>query len=197
MKSTRAYQMTARAEASARTADAILDATMSLLLGKPAVDITLADIAAGAGVTVQTVLRRFGGRDAVFGRAIERFATEVLEQRGSAVGKDLDDVIANLVAHYERWGALMLKMLGEGAAAPAIATALQSGRDYHRTWCREVFAGSLAVLPAGQRARRLGQFVAICDLRTWEILHVDSGLNSAQCRLALREMLKPLVTEGQ
>lgn len=188
--------MTARAESSARTADAILDATMALLLDKPAVEITLADIAAGAGVTVQTVLRRFGGRDSVFAGAIERFATEVFEQRGSAVGKNLDEVIANLVEHYERWGALMLKMLGESAAAPAIAAALQAGRDYHRRWCREVFAGSIDALPARHRARRLAQLVAICDLRTWEILHIGSGLNSAQCRLALHEMLKPLVTEG-
>ena len=54
MKEVRLYRMAARAAAAAETADNILAATKHLLADGPAADITLADIAARSGVTVQT-----------------------------------------------------------------------------------------------------------------------------------------------
>jgi len=47
--------------------------------------ITLADVADRAGVTVQTVLRRFGDKDSLFATAVARFFEEVRAQRGQAV----------------------------------------------------------------------------------------------------------------
>ncbi|HZQ31954.1 MAG TPA: hypothetical protein VFB19_09480 [Mycobacterium sp.] len=38
-----------------------------------------------AGVTVQTVLRRFGDKDSLFATAVARFFEEVRAQRGQAV----------------------------------------------------------------------------------------------------------------
>ena len=191
----RGYQMTARAASTARTAEAILAATMELFEDKPVADITLADIAAGAGVTVQTVLRRFGDKDGVFDAAIEQFTSEVFGQRGAAVGLGAREAITNLVDHYEQWGALMLKMLAEEPRTPGLRTTLDAGRAYHRTWCRDVFADALAGLPAGQRSRRLAQICCICDLRTWENLRLAAGLSRAQTELAVYEMLRPLITK--
>ena len=191
----RGYQMTARAASTARTAEAILAATMELFEDKPVADITLADIAAGAGVTVQTVLRRFGDKDGVFDAAIEQFTSEVFGQRGAAVGLGAREAITNLVDHYEQWGALMLKMLAEEPRTPGLRTTLDAGRAYHRTWCRDAFADALAGLPAGQRSRRLAQICCICDLRTWENLRLAAGLSRAQTELAVYEMLRPLITK--
>ncbi|MDT5309345.1 MAG: hypothetical protein QOE48_5047, partial [Mycobacterium sp.] len=62
MKVARPYDMTTRAAAAAQTADRIVNATKKLFAEKAIADITLADIADRAGVTVQTILRRFGDK---------------------------------------------------------------------------------------------------------------------------------------
>jgi AcrR family transcriptional regulator len=68
--------MTARAVTTARTATAILEATWELFEDKPFAEITLADIAARSGVTTQTVLRRFGDKDAVFAAMFAKLGTD-------------------------------------------------------------------------------------------------------------------------
>ena len=62
MKTTRTYTMTTRAEAAERTRVGILDAMVGLATSRMLVDISLDDVASAAGVSVQTVLRRFGSR---------------------------------------------------------------------------------------------------------------------------------------
>lgn len=195
MNMPRAYRMTNRAVAAAQTADNILGVTKDLIAEKPFPEITLADIAARSGVTVQTVLRRFGDKDSVFAAAVTRFTGEVHEQRGTAVPNNIADIVDNLVQHYEDWGRLMLKLLGEQSIAPAVADAVAAGKRYHRDWCETVFPDALAGLEEADRSRRLAELVAICDLRTWELLRVDSGLSRAETAAALREILEPLTTK--
>jgi AcrR family transcriptional regulator len=197
MNATRPYRMTARAVSAARTAAAVLDATWELFEDKAILDITLADIAARSGVTTQTVLRRFGDKDAVFAAMFATFGTDIVERRGRARANALDDIVANLVENYEISGRLMLKMLAEEATTPAVRDFLAAGRKYHREWCMTVFSGSLTDLPRTDRDRRLAQLVAICDLRTWEILRIASGLSRQATELALSEMLAPLVKKDQ
>jgi AcrR family transcriptional regulator len=192
MKSPRTYDMTSRAAAAAQTAERITSAAMALLETEPVADITLNDIAAGAGVTVQTVLRRFGDRDSVFAAAIEGFAREVFAQRGRAPADDLEDAVTNLVDHYEQWGALVIKMITEQAASPALRATVEGGAEYHRDWCCRVFDGSLSGLPRADRTRRAAQITAICDVRTWDLLRRQSRLSRAQTHKALLELLKPL-----
>jgi hypothetical protein len=67
----------------------------------------------------------------------------------------------------------------------------------HREWCEAVFAPTLAGLSATERARRLAQLVAICDVYTWMLLRRRSGLTRRQTELALRELLKPLTERGR
>jgi AcrR family transcriptional regulator len=192
MNSSRTYDMTSRAATAAQTAERITSTAMGLLETEVVADITLADIAAGAGVTVQTVLRRFGNRDAVFAAAIEGFAREVFAHRAAASSKDVDGAVTNLVDHYERWGPLVLKMIAEQGASPALRATVEGGAQYHRDWCARVFADSLTGLPRGERARRAAQFIAICDVRTWDLLRRQGRLNRAQTHKALLEMLLPL-----
>ena len=195
MKVARPYRMRARAAAAAETADKIIDATGQLFTRLPIAAITLADIAERSGVTVQTILRRFGDKDAVFAEAIAGLGAEILRQRGQAIPNDLDDLLANLVEHYETHGRLVLKMLGEESIAPAIRPVLDSGRDYHRCWCETVFAATLESLTGAEGDRRRAQLIAICDVRTWEVLRIRLGLSRSQTQAALREMLEPLTKE--
>ena len=81
---TRPYRMTTRAVAAAETAEKILYAASHLFAENVIAEITLADIAECSGVTVQTILRRFGDKDGVFAEAMSRLGTEILSQRGQA-----------------------------------------------------------------------------------------------------------------
>jgi AcrR family transcriptional regulator len=189
----RPYRMTARAAAAAATLDKVLDATKELFTENLIAEITLADIAKRSGVTVQTILRRFGDKDSLFAEAISRLANDVLSQRERAVPNDLDDLLANLIEHYETHGPLVLKMLAEEATTPAIRPVLAAGRDYHRRWCEMVFAATLEPLNGAHRERRRAQLIALCDVWTWQVLRIRLGLSRHQTEVALREMLEPLV----
>jgi AcrR family transcriptional regulator len=192
---TRPYRMTTRAAAAAETADKILDATKQLFIEKLIAEIALADIADRSGVTVQTILRRFGDKDTVFAEAISRLGEEILSQRGRAIPNDLDNLLANLIEHYETHGRLVLKMLAEESTTSSIKPVLAFGRDYHRRWCETVFAATLDPLPDSDRDRRRAQLIAICDIRTWELMRIRIGLSRRATEAALREMLLPLVKE--
>ena len=181
---TRPYRMTARAASAAQTATAILDASWELFADSVIADITLADIAARSGVTTQTVLRRFGDKEAVFAAMFDKLGTEVLARREQAQPNVIDDIVTKLVDSYEVTGQIELKMLAEEATTPAVHGILDVGRKYHREWCMTVFSDALAGLPKSHRDRRLAQLVAICDLRTWEILRMSS--RSADARPSSR-----------
>ena len=56
----RPYRMTARAESAARTGERIIDAAVEMFSEEPSRSISLDGVAHRAGVTVQTVIRRFG-----------------------------------------------------------------------------------------------------------------------------------------
>jgi AcrR family transcriptional regulator len=190
--------MTARATSAANTATGVLDATWKLFEEKPLADITLADIAARSEVTTQTVLRRFGDKDGVFTAMFDRLADDIAGRRDQTVANALDEVVGGLVANYELSGRLTLKMLAEEATAPAaLLRILTIGREYHREWCARVFSDTLTSLSGAGHDRRLAQLVAICDVRTWEILCIAAGLSQPETERALREMLAPLVTEDR
>jgi AcrR family transcriptional regulator len=187
--------MSARAVTTARTADAILDAAWELFEHKPFAEITLVDLAARAGVTTQTVLRRFGGKDAVFAAMFDKLGSEIVARRGRADPNAIEGIVANLVDNYELSGRFMLKMLAEEATTSAVRDFLAAGRIYHRQWCATVFSETLAGLPRSRRDRRLAQLVAICDVRTWEVLRINSRLSCRATKLSLLEMLTPLTAE--
>ena len=98
---TRPYRMTARAASAAQTATAILDASWELFEDSVIADITLADIAAHSGVTTQTVLRRFGDKEAVFAAMFDKLGTEVVARREQAQPNMVDDIVTKLVDSYE------------------------------------------------------------------------------------------------
>ena len=64
----RTYRMRARAEAAEQTRLRIIGAAIELAFEKPVAAITLPVIAERASVSVQTVLRQFGSREALIER---------------------------------------------------------------------------------------------------------------------------------
>ncbi|GAC1369654.1 MAG: hypothetical protein NVSMB43_04450 [Pseudarthrobacter sp.] len=191
--SSRSYVMTKRAQSAAATAERILDAAAGeFVAGTPIAGITLEAVAARAGVTVQTVLRRFGDKDKLFSASAERQAARVAAERDAATPGDLAGAVANLADHYERDGRLALRLLAEEASSPFMAAVTAAGRAYHRSWCGQVFGPLLDGLHDDERNRRLAQFVAVCDVYVWKLLRHDAGLGREAYIQAILELLEPL-----
>lgn len=193
MNGSRPYVMDQRARAAAATGERILDAATELFAELPYPQLTLAAVAARAGVTVQTVIRRFGDKEGLIAAGTARAMPQVMTQRGEAPVGDLTGAVENLVEHYEQAGPIALRLLAEEAASPTLAAIAADGRAYHRAWCERVFAPTLERCPAPDRVRRRAQLVAVCDVYTWKLLRHDAGLSRDQVTVALRELLAPLL----
>lgn len=193
---TRRYRMTARAEAAEQTGERILDAVTGLFWERPTDQVVLADVAERAGVTVQTVLRRFGSRDGLLEAAAERAYARTRAERTAPSG-DLGADLSILLHHYERDGAGVLRLLAAEEGSPALARFAEKGRRLHREWCTTTFAAALSGLSGVDRERRLAQLVAVCDVYTWKLLRHDAGLSRRQTHLALTELLGPLLHLGE
>jgi AcrR family transcriptional regulator len=192
----RPYRMGARADAAQATAERILDATIAVFWERPTDDISLVEIARRAGTTKQTVLRRFRSKDLLFAAAAERAFAQTQAERGDVAVGDLDDAVRVLVAHYERLGDGVLRLLAEEGRNPVLREIVGRGRAAHVEWCERAFAPALDPLAGAVRARRLAQLVAVCDVYMWKLLRRDCGLSRRQTELGLRELLAPL-TEGR
>jgi AcrR family transcriptional regulator len=191
----RAYRMTARAEAAAATGERILDAAVDVFWELPTDAISLDAVADRAGVSVQTVIRRFGGREGLFSAAAEREAAKVTNQRDQAPAADVQGAVRILVDHYEATGDRVMRLLAEEDRIPRLRELTDSGRALHREWCERVFEPALARLARTGRRRRLAQLVAVCDVYTWKLLRRDAGLSRRQTELAIVELLTPMLED--
>lgn len=177
MKTTRRYTMTARAEAVEQTRTRIIEAAMALAETRPVSAITLDAVAAAAGVSVQTLLRRFESRAGLVEAVRQHAVAIVAEERRSPVG-DIDAAIRTVLDHYERRGDAVLLMLAEEHEDAITREVTDRGRELHRAWVAETFA---PFLPSHDPAcEELLDLLAIAtDVYTWKQLRRDRGLDLA------------------
>jgi AcrR family transcriptional regulator len=189
----RPYRMRARADAVAATRTQILDAAERAVDELPVEDVTLALIAARAGVSVQTLLRHFGSRDELFVATVQQMATKMGGDRDVEPTDGTAAIVATLFDHYERYGDRILWMLAQEDRHPQVKLLTDFGRFYHAEWCRQAFEPALRELSGERLERRLSQIVAATDLYVWKILRRDRLLSVAETKLAVRELLEPLL----
>jgi len=186
MKSTRPYVMTARAEAVAQTRERILRAAITRTDRLPLSLVSLADIAADAGVSVQTVLRQFGSRDGVIDAGIELALGDIAEEL-HAPQSDVPGAIAVVIDHHEARGDIALLLLGQETSDPHAARITEKGRAMHRTWVESVFTPQLGDLTGSKREEMIDMLVIATDVYTWKILRRDRGLSR---KVVERRMLR-------
>jgi AcrR family transcriptional regulator len=189
----RPYRMGARASAAAATGERVLDAAVEVFWEVPSDQISLDEVARRSGVSVQTVIRHFGGKEGLLAAAGAREAGRVRAQRDEAPVGDAPGAVRVLVEHYETTGDRVLRMLAEEQRVPGLREIVEQGRVLHRDWCARVFAPALAHRRGVERRRRLAQLVAACDVYTWKLLRRDAGLSRRQTELAIVELVQPLL----
>src|SRR3954453_17081396 len=142
---TRSYRQGRRAEAAQARTEAIMAAAVELYGERPFEQITLADVAAKAGVGLQTLIRRVGTKDGLVRGAVEGTAEGNGGARGEPDSSDPAVVAARLERQYETWGELTGRTLRQEELSPALAEAAAFGRRYHAEWVETAFASQIAV----------------------------------------------------
>ncbi len=182
--------MHARAVSVAATGTRILEAARARLLVQPYDETTLNDVAADAGVTVQTVLRRFGSKEGLAREIADRMGQKAIPQRDSAPAGDVIGAVAVLIEHYEQLGDMVMQVLRQELRVPVFAEITAVGRAYHRDWVARVFAPWLDRRAGARRERLHAQLVAVCDVYTWFLLRRQAGLSRRSAEDAIRELVE-------
>lgn len=190
---TRTYNMTTRAESAEQTERNILAAAVALWREQEIDDITLQMIAERSGVTVQTVIRRFGSKDGVIAACIERDASGIEAQRMTAAPGDMDQALDALLAHYERDGDVVLRTLSVENRFPIARAITDEGRRVHRAACARIFADYLPESDNPGYAVRLDAYVAATDIFIWKLLRRDLGRSADETRHVMRRLIDGLI----
>lgn len=185
----RPYRMSKRALAAEETGQRILTAAMESYMAWWLEDLTLEDVATRAGVTVQTVLRRFGSKSGLIQAVGERLYREVTSQRSQAPVGNITGAVANLMDHYEAVGDLVIRTLAQEGRHEVLRTFTERGRAVHRAWVETTFAPFLAVQPAANRVDVLTRLIVVTDVYVWKLLRRDMGLSREQAEHAIAGMV--------
>jgi AcrR family transcriptional regulator len=192
---TRAYQQTVRAEQATANGERMVDATVALLESTPRVgDVTLEAVGARAGVTVRTILRRFGSRDGLLEAAFHRMARNIGANRPLPGTGDVDLAAESLTSQYERFGDFVLKMLEQEHDLPVLGELVAYGRSQHRAWLEQVFAPQLASLGADERKQRVVELYAATDVYLWKLFRRDFRLTRKQTAETFRNLITAVLT---
>ncbi|MBS1153999.1 MAG: Transcriptional regulator, TetR family [Myxococcaceae bacterium] len=182
--------MGVRADAAAQTHRKILEAAIRLFGERRYDEVSLADVARSAGVTVQTVLRRFGSKEGLTEEATALGVEEVRRERWATSGSDVASAVGGLVTHYEAWGERSLHFLAQEQRIPAMKRVTDAGRALHHAWVDHAFGRWLTQCRgAAARARLRARLIATTDVYVWKILRRDLGMDPATTALTLRELL--------
>ena len=186
--------MSTRAAAVEVTRERILRAASDAFMHGWYDDVTLRDVAADAGVALQTLVNHFGSKEALFGAAAERISDAISTHRWTVAVGDVEGAAATLVDDYEQTGDFTLRILAIEERTPVVQPLIARGRRGHHEWVEHVFGAALVGLRGGDRKRRVAQLVVATDVFTWKLLRRDKGLSRGQTITAIRELVKALHT---
>jgi len=194
---TRPYRQRARAAAAEATGARIVEAFIAAAKVKRYPDITLDEVAASAGVTRQTIIRRFQNKFGLVLAAAPRVAAFVDATRAKAAPNDPADAIRALMRDYEVTGDLVVNVLAEEDRSPELTQVLERGRTGHRRWVDASFGPRLAGLSDDLRERRLVQLHAVTDVWVWRLLRRDQKRSADEVTRVLNDLVFKVLDAGQ
>ncbi|HEX3174598.1 MAG TPA: TetR/AcrR family transcriptional regulator [Solirubrobacterales bacterium] len=159
-------------------------------------EVTLAEVAEGAGVTIPTLIAHFGRKEDLFAAVLEDWGGRMVESRDEAPVGDHAAAIRNLLDHYDTEGTRILYLLAEEDRFPAVRAMTDEGRKVHREWVERVFEPSLRSLRGGRREQLVVQLIVATDLLTWKLIRLDMELSRSDTEAAVVQMVDALTGGG-
>ena len=193
LKVARPYRQTARAASAEATRVSVLEAFRRRLEGDWFEDIRREDVARAAGVTVQTVIRLFGGKDGLIDATMDRMAAAINLNRGEPTD-DAPLLVRRIVDDYEQVGDLVMRLLDQEERHPAIRKVTDFGRSQHRASLAKAFAAALSPLSEPEARRRLDALVVATDLYVWKLVRRDMRRSVSELRTLMENLIQAALT---
>ena len=175
--------MELRAAAADATRERILEAAAELFLEAWYDEITIARIAERAGVSGQTVINHFGGKEQLAAATYERVGEQIASLRYTPEAGDAPALVETLVEDYERTGDAVVRLLALEEKVAPLRPLLTRGRESHRDWVREMFLAPELV----------PELVVATDVYTWKLLRRDQGLSRDETAAAMLRIVEALL----
>jgi AcrR family transcriptional regulator len=151
-------------------------------------------VARDAGVTVQTVIRRFGGKEGLLDAAKTRLGQEIMRTRDVPRG-DVAATARALVEDYESSGDVVMRALAQEDRYPAMKRLTDFGRAWHRRWLAEAFAAWLDPLTPEAAQRRLDALVVATDVYVWKLVRRDMRRPPQEYRVLVEALIASALAE--
>lgn len=187
MKTAKRYNMELRAAAAQATRERILVAAADVFLARWYDDVTLAELAQRAGVSGQTVINHYGGKEQLATAAYEYLSKQITLRRYTPEPGDLEGAVEALVEDYEITGDAVMRTLALEEKVATLAPLLERGRQSHRDWVETMFQAP-GVVP---------ELIVATDVYAWKLLRRDQGLSREETAAAIRHMVQAILDRRQ
>lgn len=186
--------MRARAEAAERTAERVMDAAIELWRVEPYDQMTLKEIADRAGVSLSTVMRRFGSKDGLAEAVLRSDRVGTQSNRDAVAEGDVAGAVRMIVSEYEVYGDAVMRMIGLEERMDVVRHVVAAGRVAHEEWVERVFGPLLE--PAPRRRLQVLQLVTATDVYTWKLLRRDRGLSADEVVAVMDDLCRRVLGGG-
>jgi AcrR family transcriptional regulator len=193
----RSYQMSERAKQVARNDRKIMNAMSDLWIELPLSEITLDMISRKSGVTVRTILRKFGSKEGLFKACIEKDGDRFTIKRKEVKPGDLNGILDALLEEYEHMGDALIRTLTVEYNFHSTQRLLHKARTMHREWCAYVFEPYLPSKTSESYETVLLAFIAGTEFYLWKLLRRDLGNSQEQCREIFLFTLESLLVNAK
>jgi len=173
----------------------ILDAVGQIIATEDFDAVSMRRVAAKADVSLSTVVRHFGTKDALLAALVSDGGEdeERDELRRNMEPGDVMAAVRAVVTDYEEAGQQLLHMLAQEHRFPALSELLDLGRRGHRTWVRWAFSPQLGRRRGAKRTQLEDLLVVATDVYTWKLLRIDRRLSERATRAAMTELCEAVV----
>jgi AcrR family transcriptional regulator len=175
--------MELRAAAAEATSERILVAAAEVFLDRWYDDVTLAELAQRAGVSGQTLINHYGGKEQLATAAYEYLSKQITLRRYTPEPGDVEGAVEALVEDYEITGDAVVRMLALEEKVATLGPLLERGRKGHRAWVETMF----------QAPELVPELIVATDVYAWKLLRRDQGLGREETAAAIRHMVQAIL----
>lgn len=184
--------MRLRADAAAATGARIREVATRLFSEGSYDDVSLEAVAQRAGVSLPTVLRKFGSKDALFVECARAVSERESEARVVAPG-DVRGAARALALRYEQLLPVWKRHLDLEARFPAVAQVVAQARRGHLAWLAAVFEPWLSRRQGKVRTRRLAALFGATEIYLWWTWRTHLGQDEREAEQTMFEILEALL----